>query len=288
MPKAVRADHTGARVVSVGRDPGSDFCLMRLEAPDVAAAAGGARPGQFVMLRAFSGVDPLLARPLAVFDLPEDAPGCVDLLFAVVGRGTRIFEGLAAGDRATVLGPLGNGWRLEGAGEAPAVLVGGGCGVAALYWAARRLAGSRGSAPVTLVTAGRTAAQLLPKRLGDRLAAAGVRIVTATDDGSEGLHGTALDALAEVLDALGGGAGDALVLASGPKAMLAAAARLAAERGVALQVSLEERMACGVGVCRGCVVKALAPHPETGLRTRTVCADGPVFDAAEIDWEGLG
>jgi dihydroorotate dehydrogenase electron transfer subunit len=232
------------------------------------------------MLRAFDGTDPLLGRPLAVFDLPDGEPGSVEVLYDVVGRGTRIFSGLGPGDRVRVLGPLGNGWR-PGAGAGRSVVVAGGCGVGGVFLLARRLGAER-PGTVTLVLGAASSDGLLSEESCARLT--GVEVVRATDDGSEGLRGTAVEAAAGVLD----GGGPASLYASGPGAMLKAAAAMAAGRMLPLQVSLEERMACGVGACRGCVVRALEPHPETGLRTRTVCADGPVFDAGEIDWEALG
>ena len=294
MPKP-GAEHVTARVVSQRREADSDYRVLRLEAPAVARAA---RPGQFLMLRAFEGFDPLLGRPLAVFNLPADEPGTVEVLYAVVGRGTRIIERLEPGDAVKLLGPLGNGWRIgEGIGEGIGgggggggaeagrghLLVGGGCGVAALWLLAKRLAASH-AGEVTLVSAGACSANVLPPDLRGRLeelGGAGVTVILATEDGSAGTEGLATDAARDLIE----NSPPAQLYAAGPRAMLKALAALAAERGLRLQVSLEERMACGVGVCRGCVVKATAPHPETGLYTRTVCADGPVFDANEIDWE---
>ncbi len=134
----------------------------------------------------------------------------------------------------------------------------------------------------TRPSAGADEGSLIPRVYCDDLA--GVSIHLVTEDGSAGRKGLATDAAADILDEW---QGPATVYAAGPTGMMKVFAELVEGREVLLQCSLEERMACGVGVCRGCVVKALEAHPETGLRTRTVCADGPVFCAGEIDWEAL-
>jgi dihydroorotate dehydrogenase electron transfer subunit len=117
------------------------------------------------------------------------------------------------------------------------------------------------------------------------LAIDGLEVIDASDDGSCGFSGTSVACLADLLDGAPGGEGH--VFGAGPVPMLRGLVELARERGLDCQVSLEARMACGVGVCRGCVVNAVEPHPKTGLRRRAVCKDGPVFDADELDWERL-
>ncbi len=278
MPRIVEgAESIRAEVVSQRCEEGSQFSVLTFRAPGLRA---GCRPGQFIMVRATEGHDPLLARPFAVFDAPADDETCVSMLYATVGRGTRIMSGLVPGDEITVLGPLGCGWRAP-EGDGPCLLVGGGFGVAAVHLLARDLGRSR-PGRVAMISAGADDGSLIPRIYWDDLA--GVDIHLVTEDGSAGRKGLATDAAAEILDEWGGGA---TVFAAGPTGMMKAFAGLVSGREVSLQCSLEERMACGVGVCRGCVVKARSPHPETGLRTRTVCADGPVFGADEIDWEAL-
>ena len=286
MPKRIDgAASVTARVLSQecksGGGAGSAYCVLCLEAPPVRATA---RPGQFLMVRPTAGTDPLLGRPLAVFDLPDDTPGAVEIMYATVGRGTRMLRELTPGDEIPVLGPLGSGWRVPGdEDKAPVLLVGGGCGVAALYLLAAELAKS--SRDVTLVSAGADSSALLPEPRRERLVKLGVRVELATEDGSAGRQGLATGLADDLLDE---GAGDGGVYCAGPTGMMKALREIVKPRNIRMQASLEARMACGVGVCRGCVVRATTPHPETGLFTRTVCADGPVFDADEVDWEALG
>ncbi|MGD0093739.1 MAG: hypothetical protein ABSE73_27845, partial [Planctomycetota bacterium] len=168
------------------------------------------------------------------------------------------------------------------------VALGGGSGIVPLVFFYRRCAvspcpprgewpGAREAVPWRLILGTRTAAQF-PK---DEIVATPGQLIRATDDGSAGFHGTVVEALQALLDGelQGKRAG---IYAAGPEAMLRAAARLARARGLPCRVSLEQRMACGVGVCRACVVDGAAPHPKTGLRRRTVCQDGPVFDIEEL------
>jgi dihydroorotate dehydrogenase electron transfer subunit len=279
VPRIVKgAVFERAEVVKLSRGGDSRFRVLRLRAPGLSAAA---RPGQFLMLRATDESDPLLARPFAVFDLPGERPGEVEVLFDIVGRGTALMDSLEPGDSVQVLGPLGEGWRYEDLGGKTAVLVAGGCGVAALFLLARRLL-ERGSCPVVLIDGARSKDALMAGELRGRLA--GARIELATEDGSAGFRGTAVELAGRLLDKEPATMGACALFAAGPRGMLKAMHELAESRGLPLQVSMEERMACGVGVCRGCVVRARTPHPETGLSTRSVCADGPVFDSRELDW----
>jgi dihydroorotate dehydrogenase electron transfer subunit len=118
----------------------------------------------------------------------------------------------------------------------------------------------------------------------DAVEVPGVEMTYATEDGSCGFCGTSVECAGALIESELVDDGPRLY-GSGPLGMLRAMAALARERGLSCQVSLEARMACGVGLCRGCVVNAVRPHPGTGLIRRAVCSDGPVFDAAEIDWE---
>ncbi|MCX7805684.1 MAG: dihydroorotate dehydrogenase electron transfer subunit [Planctomycetota bacterium] len=267
---------------------GGRYFLLRLRCPDIAAAA---RPGQFVMLSVSPSLDPLLPRPLAVMDVrpaadrPAEsaAPSDFDLLYVVAGRGTAMLRDRAETGigiaRFRVLGPLGRGFSIrEDAGHH--VLVGGGCGVAPLIFLAKKIAAS--GAGATLILGAKDAGGLLDRETMDAIPRC-VRIVEATEDGSRGEKGTAVDALARLLDGTLSGR-RAAVCASGPEGMLRAIHAMARARAFPCQLSLEARMACGMGVCRSCVVDGRAPHPETGLMRRAVCADGPVFDAEELAW----
>lgn len=240
----------------------------------------GARPGQFVMLGAGAASaairrDPLLPRPMAVYRDPsrDGRAGGIEILYRVVGRGTTLLSEAEPGQSLSIVGPLGRGFPIE-VGGGPALLVGGGSGIASLYELAAAL--SRAGRPVQLVLGARSAADLIGRE--DFAALPGVSLVCTTEDGSDGQPGRATEPLEEWLDR---SAGDATVFACGPTPMMRVCAELAAARGARCLVSLENPMACGFGVCLGCA----APRREGGFSL--VCRDGPVFEASEIAWEGL-
>ena len=247
-------------------------------------------PGQFVMVGAGSeaGVprhDPLLPRPMAVYRELGTGAGRgereVELLYRVVGRGTTLLSEATPGQRVSIVGPLGQGFPVEAVGSGsttgPALLVGGGTGIASLYELARALAGS--GRKVVVMLGARTRADLIGRGDFAELAETlGVELVCATEDGSEGIHGRVTVPLAERLKT---GGGSATVYSVGPTPMMRACAEIAANHGAPCLVSLENPMACGFGVCLGCA----APRAEGGFSL--VCRAGPVFDAREIDWEGL-
>ena len=243
----------------------------------------GAWPGQFVMVGAGPEAsvprrDPLLPRPMAVYrDFGETATGEreVELLYRVVGRGTTLLSEAEEGDRVSIVGPLGEGFPVDG-GEGPAFLVGGGTGIASLFELARALAATGRETVVMLGARGEK--DLIGRDDFAALAGDGVELVCATEDGSVGVEGFVTVPLRERLAKAGA---SATVFAVGPTPMMRACADLAAEAGAGCLVSLENPMACGFGVCLGCA----APRTEGGFSL--VCKAGPVFEASEIAWEGL-
>lgn len=266
-----------------------DTYRLRLDAPDLAATI---RPGQFVMVRPGSeGTDdPLLGRPFALYDVIDDdsgQPRAVDLVYLVVGRGTAALARRRPGERLSAWGPLGNGFGPPPAG--PALFVAGGIGQTPFLalgrsWLGRRTYGSgphsASPCPSATLLYGVREASLLAG-VPD-FEAAGMGVELATDDGSAGHHGFVTRLLA---DRLARGDRPALVVSCGPPIMLAAAARLCREAGVPCQVSLENHMACGFGVCFSCVAPVL--QPDGGSDLRRVCVEGPVFDAAIVDWSAV-
>lgn len=219
-------------------------------------------PGRFVHIRCGEGL--LLRRPISVCDWSEEED-TLRLVFEVRGEGTLWLSRRQAGEALDLLGPLGHGFDMEQPGRY--LLVGGGIGVPPMLGCARR-----GGRPVTAVLGFRSGANAM---LLDDFAAVcdGVRV--ATDDGSMGHHGF-VDAL--VREELKEG-GYAAVLACGPKPMLRSVAAAAAAFGLPCQVSMEERMGCGVGACLVCACKTVDG------RYRHVCKDGPVWNAGEVDWD---
>ncbi len=243
-----------------------DTFLMELESPSIASAA---KPGQFVMLRVSESSDPLLRRPFSVCSTRDGA--ILLLLYRVVGKGTRIMAGTKAGSLLSVLGPLGRGFEAPGAGEA-CLFVAGGMGIAPLAFLARSL----GERHISFKAGYGTAAEIIaPELMGMK----GIEIALATDDGSAGYHGPVTGLLEKGL----GGESRKIVYSCGPLPMLRKVADRCLEKGVACQVSLESAMACGLGACQGCAVKAGPGEERAYLH---VCGDGPVFDASAIDWGG--
>jgi dihydroorotate dehydrogenase electron transfer subunit len=240
----LEAPLTGRRQVA------RDTFVLAFEAPEVAAAA---LPGQFVNLLLRPG--PLLRRPFSVFRAVE---GRVEILLRAVGVGTAQLLALEVGDRVSMLGPLGNGFRLDPAWGSVA-LVSGGLGAAPfpITAVAARAAGLK----VHWVHGARSAPDLCSEWEGDEVA-------WATDDGSRGHHGSAVSAVPEGIGA---------VLACGPNPMLAAVA----ERWPDAQVAVETYMGCGTGVCLGCAVPLVAGGYDRA------CREGPVYGAADVDWKAL-
>lgn len=237
--------------------------LLALSAPRIAAAV---RPGQFVHLRIATGADFILRRPFSVHRASGEA---VEVLYQVLGRGTRELALAERGRVMDAIGPLGTGWEV-GERVAHVLLVAGGLGAAPLGMLAEQLA-SRGVA-VSVAQGAPTSERLVARELFERVAR---RVEVATDDGSAGTRGFVTQASERLL------AEDRpdLVCVCGPEAMARAVAAQAAEAGVPCKVSLERLMACGVGACLSCVV-------TTRSGRKRACCDGPVFDAEEVCWDG--
>lgn len=245
--------------------------LMALKAPEMALQA---MPGQFVMIRVADGMDPLLRRPFSICGVTEG--GRILVLYRVVGQGTRILSGMGPGDELQVLGPLGQGFVWE-QGEGRLLLVSGGIGLAPLLFLSQRLPSSR----VRLFAGYKTASEVVdfsawhPADGGIRTSA---RI--ATEDGSAGHRGLVTDLLEAELESAQ--AAPAAVFACGPFPMLKRVWELCSQNRVPCQVSLEAHMACGLGACQACVVRATGDAREAYLR---VCTEGPVLAAERVAWE---
>ncbi len=255
------------------------YFLMRISAPD---HMEDSIPGQFMMVRVRDAIDPLLRRPFGIFDINSITSEygeariqtCVQILYKVVGKGTRHLSTLHHGDHLDLLGPLGKGFVTPGDAE-EAILVGGGVGLAPLYYLARELVKET---RVHLFAGGRTREDILCITEFERL---GVETYTATDDGTLGERGL----VTEVMDRyLMDARGAKVIYACGPFPMLKTVALIAEAREIPCQVSLEAYMACGVGACLGCVVKGRS-HTDESPDYRCVCKDGPVFDSRELSWE---
>jgi len=230
-----------------------------------------ARPARFVMLSFPDRTDPLLPRPFSISDawLDGDRP-VLELLYKPIGISTGLMCSLHAGDVVNILGLLGNGYPLPRPDRRP-VLLAGGIGNAPFALLVRRIVEHRDPKDVVLFLAGRSRDDVY---IQDVVRRAGVTIVEVTDDGSLGEKGLITEALSRRLPALGA----IEAFACGPTPMLRAVRQLALDRGFPCHLSVEERMACGYGVCNACVVSS-AQEPGCYLKS---CVKGPVFEATEI------
>lgn len=250
--------------------------LTRLEAGHAARAL----PGQFLQLRVQEGISPLLRLPLSVC-AADPATGTADVVYEDVGPKTHILRRLPSGSPVACMGPLGNSFPDPGAGAV--LLVGGGIGLPPLLFHGRRVLSRDPLAQVSLLAGARTAARHLPDAV---VGGAANRYRRATDDGTAGHAGQVTDLLREEL---AGGAA-VTVYTCGPAAMMAAVATICRDYQVACLASLEEYMACGFGVCVGCVVELAAEVDSPGRdhtpysRYSRVCVDGPVYEASQIQW----
>lgn len=255
------------------------YSVLVLDAPAIAAAA---LPGQFVMLKASRGTDPLLRRPFSVFEILRDPGGAataISILNKRAGIGTRLLYEAEPGMTIGCLGPLGQPFEAVRP-PAEAWMIAGGVGLAPFATLATRL--RELGTPATLFYGARTAAELYYVDLFERL---GVQTVLATEDGTRGGRGRVTAPLGDALARRGADAAVQLY-ACGPTPMMHAVARLAAAARRPCAVSLEQVMGCGLGGCYSCVVLTRAPgHVPHFVRS---CIDGPVFDAGHIVWEALG
>lgn len=236
---------------------------LALQAPEV---AHDAQPGQFVNMRASSTFDPLLRRPFSINRIDKRS-GTISVLYKVVGRGTELMSGIHRGDSIDILGPLGQGFELNPRGS-KALLVAGGIGIAPFFPLAEHL-----------LKSGYTVHCLVGARCSDDFAdlddltELGVSISCCSNDGSRGEKGLVTSLLK---DALVQQSYD-IAYACGPNPMLAAVKEVCAEHKVPLQLSLEQIMACGLGVCLGCTCEK-----ETTEGFLHVCTDGPVVWAERV------
>ena len=255
-----------------------DYCVVSLEAPEIAALA---QPGQFVMVKPSRGLDPLLRRPFSIFEILRDRDGTpigVSLLNKRIGVGTRLLYELEPGARVACLGPLGQPF-VPVDPPAHAWMVAGGVGLAPFLTLSEALH-ARGT-PATLVYGARRAEDL---HCVDRFEGLGMRIILATEDGSAGVKGFVTAALREGLEQAADDQVSQLYVC-GPTPMMRAVAALAEQLRRPCAVSLEQVMGCGLGGCYSCVV--LTRMPGDAPHHVRSCIDGPVFDARRVVWEAL-
>ncbi len=229
--------------------------------------AGDARAGQFVSVYTADGAH-LLPRPISLCDVDKEA-GTIRLVYRVVGFGTTEFSGLKEGDTVRILGPLGNGYDLS---AKKALVMGGGIGIPPLLQLSKKLSHTGMKKEDIQVVLGFRDVCFLD----DEFEKYG-NVYIATEDGSKGTAGNVLNAVAENdLKA-------DVIYACGPTPMLRAIKAYALENDIECYLSLEEKMACGIGACLGCVCQSTDVDEHSHVHNKRVCADGPVFNAKEIE-----
>jgi dihydroorotate dehydrogenase electron transfer subunit len=245
------------------------YVLLKLKSPRVARRA---KPGQFLMVRVSDQPYPLLRRPLSIHEREGDG---IEIFFTRAGVGTGILADRKPGETLDIIGPLGKGFAIgRGLKGKKVVLVGGGRGIAPLYFLAKELQ-AKGARP-RVFYGGKTEADV---PLLGKFARLKTEVFVSTDDGSVGYHGIVTDMLEKELKRA---ARPAQIFACGPDPMMRRVAEAAAERRIPTRLSLEAVMGCGIGACWGCVKKIRRGETAAWLK---ICEEGPVFDASEVIWE---
>ena len=248
-------------VITEQKEIATDIYSMWLQTDQIAAEAV---PGQFLYVYSNDG-SRMLPRPISICEVDKEQ-GRLRLVYRIAGKGTLEFSGYQTGDTLEIVGPLGNGFPLD-KGYENVFLIGGGIGVPPMVELSRQLPGEK-----QIVVGYRNSELFLKEELEQN----GV-VYVATEDGSVGTKGNVLDAIRE-----NGLQADAM-FACGPTPMLRALKAYAAEAGMDCYLSLEERMACGVGACLACVCKSMDVDAHTHVKNKRICKDGPVFAAEEIE-----
>lgn len=227
-----------------------------------------AHAGQFLGIYLTDGAH-LLPRPISICQVDRQK-GAIRLVYRIAGAGTAEFAGWQLGQKVEVLGILGNGFPVEEYKGKEVLLLGGGIGIPPMLELARELK-EQGGIPTIIV--GYRDKNLF---LHDDLQKNG-KVLVATEDGSVGVRGNVLDALQQEMFC------PEVLMACGPMPMLRAIKSYAAQNEIKAYISLEERMACGVGACLGCVCKTTKKDHHSHVNNARICTDGPVFDAREVE-----
>lgn len=227
-----------------------------------------AKPGQFLEIRVADGIEPLLRRPISIYNVEKES-GILSFIFQVKGKGTKILATRKEGEEIDIIGPLGKG-TFDIVENKKVAIIGGGIGTFPLHELAKNL---KGKSEVNVYLGFRNKDVVV---LEDEFEKVSDRLVITTDDGSYGISGFAINVLKEDIK---NGKID-FIYACGPLPMLKAVRQVSIEENIPCQISLEERMGCGIGVCLGCAVKVIKDEKEC---YKHVCKDGPVFYAVDVE-----
>ena len=235
---------------------------LRTEASQMAV------PGQFISMYTNDGTK-LLPRPISICEIDKEE-GALRVVYRVTGEntGTKQFSECKPGDTIPVIGPLGNGFPLEKAEGKKAFLMGGGIGVPPILELAKQL----NAAEKQIVMGYRDANTFLKEQFE-----ANGTVYVSTEDGSVGTKGNVMDAIRE------NGLTADIIYACGPTPMLRAIKNFAEENGIECYITLEEKMACGIGACLACVCKSKEKDHHTNVHNKRICKDGPVFLSTEVE-----
>ncbi len=241
---------------------GTDIYSLWLDAPQIASQA---KPGQFISVYS-NDSGRVLPRPISICEIDREK-GALRIVYRIAGNGTKEFSGMKAGETLDILGPLGNGFPMDVIKGKRVFMMGGGIGVPPMVQTAKEA-----KAEVTVIAGYRNSEIFLKEELEQN-----GTLVIATEDGSVGTKGNVMDAIRENhLEA-------DVIFACGPTPMLRAIKTYAEENGILCYISMEEKMACGVGACLACVCKSKDVDHHSHVHNKRICKDGPVFLSTEVE-----